>query len=177
MNRFIATSVAIVLVAGAAIAQNPCGRAVQPTDQERIVQRDIQERIDESIEAAEADDLPARAHYFAPDLTLKVVDGTILDRKQVEAGMKRDSDWILSVSDKTSITIDCLELKGTLAILLTNQHFVRTVPDRKNGSPHELITNATHRETWVYTRSGWLTEKIEELRQGPTYLDGKLYEN
>jgi hypothetical protein len=60
--------------------------------------------------------------------------------------------------------------------LITNQHFVRTVPDRKDGSPHELITNVTHRETWVYTAAGWLTERIEELHQAPTYLDGKLSE-
>jgi hypothetical protein len=176
MKKLIATSVVIVLAAAAAVAQSPCVRGSQPTDQERIVQRDIQECIDESIEAAEANDLPARTHYFAPDLTLKLADGTVLDRAQIEAGMKRDSDWILSVSDQTSITIECLELKGTKAVLVTDQHFVRTVPDRKNGSPHELITNITHRETWTYTRNGWLTERIEELRQGPTYLDGKLYQ-
>ncbi|HXO30817.1 MAG TPA: hypothetical protein VN901_00535 [Candidatus Acidoferrales bacterium] len=43
---------------------------------------EIQLRIEESIEAAEAKDVAAKMHYFAPDLTLKLVDGTILDRKQ-----------------------------------------------------------------------------------------------
>jgi hypothetical protein len=47
-------------------------------------------------------------HYFAPDLTLKLVDGTVLDRKQIEEGMKRDSDWTLSVSDQTTIRIEYL---------------------------------------------------------------------
>jgi len=161
-------SVLVLLLTFAGISEPPCARNAPLTDQERIAQRDIQERIDESIEAAEAKDLPARPHYFAPNLTLKLVDGTVLDRKQLEEGMKRDSDWTLSVSDQTSITIGCFELKGREAILLTDQHFVRTVPDRKDGSPHELITNVTHRETWVYTSSGWMTERIEELNQGQT---------
>ena len=50
------------------------------------------------------------------------------------------------------------------------------VPDRRDGSPHELITNVTHPEACVYTADGWLTKWIEELKPGPTYLDGKLHE-
>lgn len=175
MKRLTGIAV-VVLAAAAGIAQNPAGCTAARTDQERFVQREIQERIDESIEAAEARDLAARTHYFVPGLTLNLVDGTVLNRKQLEKGMKRDTDWILTVSDQTSITIECLELKGRQAVLLTNQHFVRTVPDRRDGGPHELITDVTHRETWVYTSAGWMTERIEELRQGPTYLDGKLHE-
>jgi ketosteroid isomerase-like protein len=146
------------------------------TDQEHFVRDEIQSRIDESVEAAEAKDVAAKMHYFAPDLTLKLVDGTVLDRKQIEEGMKRDTDWTLSVSDQTTIRIECLELKGKETVLVTDQHFVRTVPDRKDGSPHELVTNVKHRETWVYTEAGWLTKRVEELKQGLTYLDGKLYE-
>ncbi|HXO30816.1 MAG TPA: hypothetical protein VN901_00530 [Candidatus Acidoferrales bacterium] len=48
------------------------------------------------------------------------------------------------------------------------------MPNRKDGSPHELITNVKHRETWGYTEAGWLMKRIEEMKQGPTYLDGKL---
>jgi hypothetical protein len=176
VKKFTGISIVLVLGKAGGIAQNPCARAAQLTDQERFVQREIQERIDESIEAAEANDLSAKTHYFAPGLTLKLVDGTVLDRKQLEEGMKRDSEWMLSVSDQTSVTIECLEMKGSEAVLITDQHFVRTVPDRKDGGPHELITNAKHRETWAYTKAGWLTERIEELNQGPTYLDGRLFE-
>jgi hypothetical protein len=176
MKKFTWTGIVVLLGAAAGFTQNPCPRISPLTDQERFVREEIQSRIDESIEADEAKDLAAKLHYAAPDLTVKLVDGTVLDRKQVEEGIKRDSDWILSVSDRTTITIECLELKGKEAVLVTEQHFVRTVPDRKDGSPHELITNVEHRETWVYTKAGWLTKRIDELKQGPTYLDGKLYE-
>jgi ketosteroid isomerase-like protein len=176
MKKFTWTSVIVLLSAAAGFAQNPCTRTTPLTDQEHFVRDEIQSRIDESIEAAEAKDVAAKMHYFAPDLTLKLVDGTVLDRKQIEEGMKRDTDWTLSVSDQTTIRIECLELKGKVTVLVTDQHFVRTVPDRKDGSPHELITNVKHRETWVYTEAGWLTKRVEELKQGPTYLDGKLYD-
>jgi len=176
MTRFSWTCIIVLLGAAAGAAQNPCPRSTPLTDQERFVRNDIQSRIDETLEAGEARDIAAKMHYLAPDLTLKLVDGTVLDRKQIDEGMKRDTDWTLSVSDQTTVEIACLVLNGREAVLITNQHFVRTVPDRKNGSPHELITNVEHRETWVYTTAGWLTKRIEELQQGPTYLDGKLYE-
>lgn len=176
MKKFTWTSVIVLLSAAAGFAQNPCARSTSLTDQERFVQEEIQSRIDEFIEAAEAGDLSVKMHYFAPDLAVKLVDGTILERKQIEEGMKRDSDWILSVSDQTTTRIECLELNGKEAVLVTDQHFVQTVPDRKDGSPHELITNVKHRQTWVYTKAGWLTKRVDELKQGPTYLDGELYE-
>ena len=176
MKTFTGTSIVLLLGAATGFGQGLCVRNSPPTDQERYVREEIQSRIDESIEAAEAKDLAAQMHYAAPDLTVTLVDGTVLDRKQLEEGMKRDSDWTLSVSDQTTIKIECIELKGKQAVLVTDQHFVRTVPDRKDGSPHQLVTNVKHRETWVYTKAGWLTERIVELKQGPTYLDGKLYE-
>ena len=176
MKKFTWTSIVLLFSAAAGFAQVPCARTSPLTDQEHFVREEIQSRINESIEAAEAKDLAAQMHYAAPDLTVTLVDGTVLDRKQLEEGMKRDSDWTLSVSDQTTIKIECIELKGKQAVLVTDQHFVRTVPDRKDGSPHELITNVKHRETWVYTKAGWLTERVVELKQGDTYLDGKLYE-
>ena len=175
MKKITCTIILFLLNAVAALAQNPCGRNSPLSDQERFVQREIQSRIDESIEAGQAKDVAAELHYAAPTLTVKLVDGTIFDRKQIEEAMTRDSGWILAVSDQTTVTIQCLELKGKEAVLVTEQHFVRTVPDRKDGSPHELITNVTHKETWAYGKDGWLTQRVEELKQGPTYLDGKLY--
>jgi hypothetical protein len=176
MRTFTWTSIVVLLGIAGGSAENLCAHTSPLTGQGRLVRREIQSRIDESIEADEAKDLVAKMEHSAPDLTLKLVDGTVLDRKQIEEGVKRDADWILSVSDQTNVTIECIELKGKEAVLITDQHFVRTVPDRKDGSPHELITHVKHRETWIYTQKGWLTKRIDELTEGPVYLDGKLYE-
>ena len=70
----------------------------------------------------------------------------------------------------------CLVLAGKQATVYTRQQYVRTLPDRKDGSPHEVITGVKHRETWVYTNDGWASKRIEELEQGQTYLDGEPYD-
>jgi hypothetical protein len=176
MRKLALTLVMVLVGAANGLAQTPCSRTKPMTDQERLVQGEIQSRIDETIEAAVANDFAARTHYFAPDLTINLLDGSVLDLRQLEEQMRRESDWVLSVSDQTAIKIECLELKGREAALVTDQQYVRTVPDRKDGSPHELITNVRHLETWVYIpREGWLTKHIKELSQGPTYLDGEPY--
>jgi hypothetical protein len=52
---------------------------------------------------------------------------------------------------------------------------IRTIPDGNDGSPHEVITSITHREKWVRTKDGWVGKRVEEIEQGPTYLDGEPY--
>ena len=154
----------------------PDGNGGPLSAQEHIALREIEARIQESVEADEAKDVDSKMRGMAADATNKLLDGTILDRKQIEEGVRRDYDWILSVSDETRVSVTCLNLKGTTAIVCTSQRFVRMVPDRKDGSPHELITSITHREVWVYSGDRWLNKHIEELKRGPTYLDGEPYE-
>ena len=157
-------------------SRNSCAEnARKPTAQERIVQRDIQEVIDQSLEADEARDWRAQLNPLTSDFTLTLLDGTTLNRSQVQEGIRRDFDSILAISDQTSIKIDCLTLSGKQATVYTNQHYVRTMPDRKDGSPHEVITNVRHRETWIYNDRGWMVKHVAELEQGQTYLDGEPY--
>lgn len=146
-------------------------------NQAAIVRRDIQRLIDQSIEADIAKDAEARSSIETEDLTIKELDGQIHTKESAaQIGASVNSyQGILLVSDDTKISIECLTLKGKEAIVYTNQHFVRYVPDRKDESPHEIITNIIHRETWIFTEQGWKVRYIEELERGNTYLDGKLY--
>ena len=120
----------------------------------------------------------ARSFIEAEDLTIKELDGKIYAREAAAriGAAANNYQGILLISDRTTIDIECLTLRGTEAIVYTNQHFVRYVPDRKDGSPHEVITNIVHRETWTFTEQGWKVSYIEELERGNTYLDGKLYD-
>ncbi len=148
-------------------------------NQAAIARRDIQRAIDQGLEADLAKDAKARVHNDADVVTIKDLDGKISTYTKANASQLGASEnnyqGILRVSDDTNIRIECLTLKGKEAIVYTNQHFVRHVPDRKDGSPHELITNIIHRETWIFTDQGWKVKHIEELERGNTYLDGKLY--
>ena len=157
------------------VAQTVCPQRHVLSAQERIAQRDIQERIDESIEADIARDPVAGAHNLTSDFAVRLLDGTVLTREQMLASNKEQKDSLLLVSDRTRITIDCLTLKGAQATVYTNQHYVRYMPDRKDGSPHEVITHITHRETWVFTNEGWKVKYIEELKEGPALLNGQPF--
>jgi len=155
-------------------AQTSCARSgAKPTAQEMIARQEIEERI--NIEADEAKDVEAATHFDTPDFTVKNLDGTVNTLQDVKKGIQQNYDYIYAVSDKSYNKIDCLTLHGKEAIVYINQHFVRTMPDRKDGSPHEVITNITHRETWVYTAQGWLRKHIDELQQGPSFLDGQPF--
>jgi hypothetical protein len=143
-------------------------------NQEAIVRRDIQRLINQSIEADIAKDAEARSSIETADLKIRELDGKVSSAAQIGASVN-SYQGILRISDDTKISVECLTLKGKEAIVYTNQHFVRYVPDRKDGSPHEIITNIIHRETWIFTEQGWKVRYIEELERGNTYLNGKLY--
>ena len=146
-------------------------------NQETIARRDIQQLINQGIEADIAKDADARVHNDAEDITLKELDGKIYTKQKASQAGASENNYqgILLISEDTKISIECLTLQGKDAMVYTNQHYVRYVPDRKDESPHELITNIIHREIWTFTEQGWKVKYIEELERGNTYLDGKLY--
>jgi hypothetical protein len=147
-------------------------------NQEAIARRDIQQLIDQSLEADLAKDAVARSSIESEDFTIKELDGKVYTKKEAAqiGASANDYQGILRISEDSKINVECLTLKRKEATVYTNQHFVRYVPDRKDESPHEVITNIIHRETWIFTEQGWKVRYIEELERGNTYLDGKLYD-
>ena len=147
--------------------------------QELIAKRDIERLIQQDLEAGEAKDAEADTHNLTEDFTIKDLDGKLWtreDMKSKKGASKNNYEGILQFSNRSWIRIEALTLKGTEAIVYTNQHFVRYVPDRKDGSPHELITNIIHREIWVFGEKGWKMKHIEELERGKTYLNGEVFD-
>jgi hypothetical protein len=164
---------------GTALAQTGCSahRAAKLTAQERIVQRDIQAAIDQQTEEFAAKDLDAATRLMPNDFSIRLFDGTTLNRDQVIEGMRHEQASILTIDlDRTYTRIESLTLAGNEARVYTKQQYVRMVPDRKDGSPHEVITSVRHCETWVYTKDGWITRHIQEIEQGQTFLDGEPYD-
>src|SRR5690349_13980286 len=104
-----------IVGAGTAVAHESCNAqgARKPTAQERIVQRDIQEVIDQEIEELGAKDLAALSRQMPQDFTVRLLDGTTLNRDQVMEGMRRDLESVLSIDvDRTYTRIECLTLAG-----------------------------------------------------------------
>ena len=101
----------------------------------------------------------------------------MLNLEQVIHGMQEDLNSVLSIDvDRTYTRIECLTLTGKEATVYTTQQYVRTIPNRKDGSPHEVITSVRHRETWAHGKDGWVAKGVQEIEQGPTYFDGELYD-
>jgi tetratricopeptide (TPR) repeat protein len=156
-------------------SQTPCARrgAPRPGRRELRARREIQARIDQTVAADKAENVEAAFRYNTPDFTAKTHDGKVLTAQQVRAGIQANYNYIISISDRTRVRIDCLTLRGDEATVYINQHFVRTVPMAPNRTPRELVTNVTHRELWVRTGRGWMRRHIEELQPGPFFVDGK----
>jgi hypothetical protein len=174
----VVTLFAGIMGTGTVMAQAACiaQGARKPTAQERIVQRDIQEAIDRDTEEWGARDLEALSRQMPPDFTIRLLDGTMLNREQVIEGMRQELESVLRIDvDRTYTRIEALTVAGNEATVYTKQQYVRTIPDRKDGSPHEVITNVRHCEKWLYTKDGWVGKRVEEMEQEPTYLDGEPY--
>ena len=158
------------------VTETPCAaRRRALTSRERRAWREIQARIDATVEADKSEDLEAATRFNTPDFVAETTRGTTLSLADVKGHIQRNYDYIIKIDDRTNVRIDCIVLEGSAALVWINQHFVRTVPFGEDRTPRELVTNVTHEETWVRTRTGWLRSRIKELRGGPYFLDGKPY--
>jgi hypothetical protein len=154
------------------VARTPCATH-RLSAAERAARREIQARIDLTIEADKAKDVDAATRFDTPDYTVKNLDGSVDTLDQARAGIRAGYERIGRVSDDTYVHVDCVTLRGDVATIYVNQHFVRTIRLGDDPALHELITNITHREIWVRTPSGWMQRHIDELQRGPTFIDGK----
>jgi acetyl esterase/lipase len=170
MKRF-SLSLAITFLCLNALAGAGVARAQKLTPEEEEAKRAIEARIAESVEGMRRHDTPARLAGFLPDWTGKKLDGEVMTLKDLEEYFRRQDGGIISVSPETRTVVDTIELKGNEATVHTSQLFVRTTPWR-DGKPAEVRTSVTHKEIWVKTERGWLSKYIEELEQGPTYVNG-----
>jgi acetyl esterase/lipase/G:T/U-mismatch repair DNA glycosylase len=138
---------------------------------EEEAKREIQARLDASVEAMKRKDMAARLAGFAPGFTGKLKDGDTITAQDLERTFEQQHRSIISVSDETRTVIDSIKLNNDEATIHTSQRFLRTITGN-DGKNVEVRTSVTHREVWVKTERGWLVKHIEELEQGPTFVDG-----
>ncbi len=143
--------------------------AASPTE---VARREIQARIDASIQADARKDLAARLELFTPDYTVELLDGQLITRDQIAEGIAAFHRNTIAFGTDTRITVERIELHGDEAEVFTNQHLVRTIAGA-GGKPVERVSNIRHRESWVRTERGWLVRHVEETEQGPVTVDGQ----
>lgn len=163
----------ILTVANSSSAQAASNTQQATSQSEEEARREIQARIDASVEDMKKKDMAARLANLAPGFTGKLKDGDVVTAQDLEKNFEQQHSSIISISDETRTVIDSIKLNGDEATIHISQRFVRTVPG-SDGKPVEVRTSVTHRELWIKTDSrGWLVKHIEELEQGPTFVDGK----
>src|SRR5215471_12482449 len=91
--------------ANESVAQTPCGSGQALTAQERIAKRDIQERINDSVDADVARDARGGTRNLTEDFTLRLLDGTVLNRAQFLKGNEQQKSSLLMISDRTRVKI------------------------------------------------------------------------
>lgn len=167
MKRHLLSLSVILLCLNVLCAQTPA-RKLSPEEEE--AKRAIEARLAASVEAMRRKDLRSRLEGFTPDYRAKQIDGDVMTLKDMEDYFRRQNS-ILSISPETRSVVDTIELNGDEATVHVSQRFVRTVRGG-DGKPAEVRTSVTHKEVWVKTDRGWLIKYIEELEQGPTYVNG-----
>lgn len=80
MKKFMWVALVTLLGAASGLAQDVCVGGSQPSDQERFVRAEIQSRSRRVDRSDRGEGFRCETHYFAPDLTVKLADGTVLDR-------------------------------------------------------------------------------------------------
>ncbi len=109
-----------------------------------------------------------------PDFHTILPDGTVNTREQM---YERTRSFISRVEKFDSLfeNITSLTVDGDTALATVAQRTVRKqrLPD---GTLHEIRTSVTQRESWIWTTTGWLMWRVDQVNPGPTLVDGKPLE-
>lgn len=122
-------------------------------------------------EAIKNNDFEAFIGTLAADYSIKLLNGSEFNRKQVEDFVKSDMARTRSVGESLSV-IDDLQVENGEAVVLVTHQAIRVLDDAK-GQPHKWENKVVHRETWTKTVRGWRIKRLEEVKQIYLLRDGK----
>ena len=151
-------------------SQTPCARggAPRPGRWEMRARREIQARIDQTVAADRAENVEAAFRYNTPDFTAKTHDGRVLTAQQVRAGIQANYNFIISISDRTRVRIDCLNYGAARPPL---HHSTSCDVARGREEPAES-SNVTHRECGCATPG---CEEAHRSCNGSFLRDGRRF--
>ena len=132
----------------------------------------IQAQIDKNLKARAERDSATFWSIFTPDYRYRAYDGQVVTREEAASGFMQGLNDEVGIRPETRIAIDSLSVHGDTAIVYTRQHYARE-QRAADSTVQELVTNVTHRERWVKTRRGWKVQYLEEINEGPFFLDGQ----
>jgi hypothetical protein len=108
--------------------------------------------------------------FRSPDLAVLMPNGQRLSRDESDAYIRK-AFTVVQGTISLSFDIDSLEVSGDTAVALIHQHWVRR--QEMAGQLRMVDTQAHQHETWVNTPEGWQLFRIDDIRPGPWFVDGK----
>jgi len=135
------------------------------------VRRDLEAMYTAQDEAIKKRNFKAFVSTFAPDYSIKLLNGDVFNRQQVEGFVKSDMARTRSV-EKSLSSIDSLSTAGNEAVVIVT-HEARRVLEDAHGQPHKWENKVVHKETWIKTTDGWKIRRLEEVKQVYLLRDGK----
>jgi hypothetical protein len=175
----LAVATALLLLAGPSASQTKVkpkdGTVVTPpTHTLEATKRELEARYRENESAFFARD-PDRVMLLRhPNFHTILPDGKVNTRKQM---YERTRTFIGRVEKFDSLfeNITGLTVSGDTAHAVVAQRTVRKqrLPD---GTLHEIRTSVVQRESWIWTTAGWLMWRVDQIKPGPTLVDGKPLE-
>ena len=134
------------------------------------VKRELAERYRENEAGFFARDPDRVMQLRHPNFHTIAPDGRVSQRDQMYERTRAFSARVERF-DSLSETIVALTLSGDTAHATVEQRTVRQqrFPD---GTLHEVRTSVTQRESWIRTPQGWMMWRVDQIRPGPTLVDG-----
>lgn len=137
------------------------------------VRRDLEAMYLTQDEAIRKKDFHAFVRTFAPDYSVKLLNGDTLNREQIEGYIKSDMARTKRV-EKSASSIDSLLVRHDTAIVVVTHEATRILEDA-HGQPHRWENQVIHKETWIKTSAGWKIRRLEEVKQVSVLRDGKPF--
>jgi ketosteroid isomerase-like protein len=142
--------------------------AERPAD--ATVRREIEEAYARLATAVETKSFEAFQAIRVPEFATIPPNGTPSPGARMA---DRARDMLERIQPPISTRNDILELtvRGDDAIATVRQTFIRM--QAVEGTPHEIHTEVTQRETWTRTAAGWKLLWVDEVRDHVTWDNGR----
>jgi hypothetical protein len=140
------------------------------TDKSKPVRRALEQQYEAQRRALLAKDLNAVMALRTPDFSVYMSNGQVWD---FETSKNYTRVGFEQVEENLEIRFDIgvIEVEGEHAAAEIHQTWRRR--QMKAGRVRLVETSARQRETWRNTPAGWRLERIDKIRPGAWYVDGK----
>jgi hypothetical protein len=139
-------------------------------DKSKPVRRALERQYAAIRRAHLAKDLDAMMALRTPDFEAHLPNGQVWDFAASRAYTQAAFEQVQRDLDVRFI-IHEIDLNGSTAAAHIEQHWSRL--QMRAGKVRKVETTAHQRETWLQTPQGWRLQRIDQIKPGPWFVDGK----